>query len=289
MGQRPQELKARIESIRELRVMVTTMRALAAGPARQAQEVLAGMREYAERLGDALATALLLVPEGKGTPALAGTRTAPHALIVFCAEHGFAGAFSRRLLDVAMQEAPADHRLFVVGSRGVAIARERRLPVEWSSVMASHLERVPATASLVTDTLYREFLAGRVRGVEMVYARPVSTESTSVERQSLLPLDLKRFPTPRSESRPITYLPTATLLEKIVGEYVFAYVAHAAMESFASENIVRLSMMNVARQHIDDRLAGLASEEQQARQEQITAELLDVITGAEGATDVTSK
>jgi len=53
------------------------------------------------------------------------------------------------------------------------------------------------------------------------------------------------------------------------------------MESFASENAARLHAMESARHHIDDKLRALHDDANRLRQDEITSELLDVITGAE--------
>ena len=56
---------------------------------------------------------------------------------------------------------------------------------------------------------------------------------------------------------------------------------HGAMESFASENGARLATMEAARANIDKKLDDLAQDERQRRQDEITTELLDIVTGAE--------
>ena len=90
---------------------------------------------------DGLARAVgLLDPDALVAPQ---ARSGPVARVVFSAEHGFAGAFAARLLDAA---APAaDDGLFVLGSRGIALCRQRNWRLEWSAPMASHAAGVPAT------------------------------------------------------------------------------------------------------------------------------------------------
>jgi F-type H+-transporting ATPase subunit gamma len=53
------------------------------------------------------------------------------------------------------------------------------------------------------------------------------------------------------------------------------------MESFASENGARLATMQSARDKLDQRLLELRALEGRLRQEQITGELLEIITGTE--------
>jgi F-type H+-transporting ATPase subunit gamma len=53
------------------------------------------------------------------------------------------------------------------------------------------------------------------------------------------------------------------------------------MESLASENASRLSSMQAAEKNIQERLDELTTKYQHQRQESITAELLDIVSGFE--------
>lgn len=69
-------------------------------------------------------------------------------------------------------------------------------------------------------------------------------------------------------------------MERLVAEYVFAELAFAALESFASENAARLRAMEAARLNIDEKVDALSGQERLLRQEEITAEVQDVVAGA---------
>lgn len=74
-------------------------------------------------------------------------------------------------------------------------------------------------------------------------------------------------------------------LNVLSDELVFAELMRAAMESFASENGARLAAMESAHGNIQDKIEELSAEERQTRQDQITMELLDVITGSRATTE----
>jgi F-type H+-transporting ATPase subunit gamma len=82
---------------------------------------------------------------------------------------------------------------------------------------------------------------------------------------------------------PLTNLAPRLLVGGLLGEYVFAQLAQAAMESFASENAAHLAAMQSAREKLDEQLTELQSLERRLRQEQITDELLEIVTGASAA------
>jgi F-type H+-transporting ATPase subunit gamma len=283
MAERLEEVEARLAGMRELQGLVNAMRLIAAARVQQAQASLPALRAYAAVVGGAVAEGISLVPAPVAQERRVVARTR-RGLILFCAEHGFAGAFSRRIIDTGVRAAGPSPALFVVGTRGVAAAREMGVRPVWTSPMATQLGAVTETARRIAEELYRRFSAGEVVAVEMLFARFEAGAHSSVVRQALLPVDLAAFPVRRvSRSPPLTNLEPRRLLERLIEEYFFAELARAAMESFASENGARLTTMQSARENIERSLDELEGAERRLRQEQITAEILEVVTGAETA------
>jgi F-type H+-transporting ATPase subunit gamma len=96
----------------------------------------------------------------------------------------------------------------------------------------------------------------------------------------LFPLDLAQGPVRSARLPPLHNLPAPSLLEKLIAEHVLALLTEAATESLASENAARFRAMESAHENIRKKRDRLLSEARQARQEEITTELLDVVTGA---------
>ena len=92
------------------------------------------------------------------------------------------------------------------------------------------------------------------------------------------------MPTPLPAQPPLTYVPRAVLRRRLVEEYYFIRFYWAFLETVASENSVRLQSMEAARANIEDSLADLESRRRILRQNEITEELMDVISGAEAVT-----
>jgi F-type H+-transporting ATPase subunit gamma len=281
MAERLFNVQARTQSLHELQDIVGAMRAIAAARVQEAQAALDGTRAYAQVIGDAIAEALPLLPEPSG-PGIA-VKGAARGLVLFMAEHGFTGVFNDQLADAARPATSERAALFVVGSRGRGLIEERGLMPAWATEMATHAGAVTDTARRIADELYRRFDHGGLAAVEILYVRDHDGGRRALERQSLLPVDLARFRRPRSTVPPLTNLAPRLLISGLLGEYVFAQLAQAAMESFASENGARLAAMQSAREKLDEQLTELQSLERRLRQEQITDELLEIVTGTEAA------
>ena len=272
------EARTRLDSVRELRAVVTALRGIAAARAQEGRSKLIGVRAHAEIVSGALTDAGKLLPD-TDAPAARGRPVRHRGIILFCAEHGFAGAFAERILDAALALTP-DASMFVVGSRGVIAAEERRIHPALFIPMASHAGAVTVTARRLAEALYDRFIAAELARVDLVLMQSDPGRRPAIEVRQLLPLDLGRFRAKQTAKPPMTYLRPELLMEKLVGEYFFAELVDAAMESFASENAARLETMSAARRNIDEVLERLTARERQLRQESITAELLDIAAGS---------
>jgi F-type H+-transporting ATPase subunit gamma len=269
-------LKARIANLHELQTLIRALRALAGSHVQEAQSALTGILSYVDAVEDAIAEGVGLLPEigsfigGRGTNA--------RVLMVVCAEHGFVGAFNDRLLDRAeaeLEDLSADWKLAVVGRRGAMLAEERGLPIDWTFTMATYVGGVLSVTRHLADAMR---MATKAR---IVYGAYRAGGNFEIEVKDILPLDPSILARSGRGSPPLHHLPPAVLLERLAGEYLFAEITRAVMQSLASENAARLRVMEAADHNIGDKLDTLGKTERALRQDAITAELLDVITGSE--------
>jgi F-type H+-transporting ATPase subunit gamma len=260
------------------------MRSLAAVRVQQAHGALPAILKYTTVVEAALADAFSLGPPP--APPAAGEATAREGsvAIVFSSEQGFVGAFNERVLErAATQLAQPGDSLLVVGARGASLAAERHLAVAWTTAMATHGGAVVDVARRVAKEVYRRAALGELRRVVLVYAKGSGGSASEVVVSTLLPFD----PTPYVAADagaglpPVVYLPLGQLVDRLVDELLLAELMRAAMESFASENGARLATMEAAHTSIEKKLDELSRDERRLRQDEITTELLDIVTGAE--------
>jgi F-type H+-transporting ATPase subunit gamma len=273
--QRLSDLQARLHGLGELADVVGALRSVSAARVQQTHGVLDAIREYTAIVQDALGEAargLLLPPHGSDAQG-------DHGFVVaFGSEHGFVGALNERVLEHAVRECQPSDDLLVVGSRAGLAADERRHRVSWRCAMASQVGAIDGVALRVAEQLATHPDLGRV---VLVYTRR-SGGTSRIVTETLLPFDLRSF-VPRSMNGPtaLSNLPRRTLLDGLVQELLFAQLAHAATESFASENTARLAAMESAADNVAGKIDEIGKVERELRQEEITTELMDVVTGAE--------
>jgi F-type H+-transporting ATPase subunit gamma len=247
MTQRLADVVRQIQSVRQLEAVVTAMRGIAASQAQKGRSLLPGIDAYSKVISRAIGQALtLLPPDMASAPPL---QRAKLGLILFCAEQGFAGAFSERILGAAADDIGGATCL-VVGTRGAAVANERGIRPAWSAPMATRTDTIPSFANRLADAFYGYVATGRVAKIDILHSRSASGGGIQIDRHSLLPVDFGRF---------------------------------AAMHAFEAENEARMMAMASAKSNIGTKLTALSQRERQQRQEEITTEIIELAAGAEAS------
>jgi len=121
----------------------------------------------------------------------------------------------------------------------------------------------------------------RVDEVELVYTEFRSAASQRVVVERLLPIEAP----PSAEGQPVTefiFEPSpAAILESLLPRHVEVQVYRALMDSVAAEYGARMTAMESATKNASEMIDLLTIQFNKARQERITKELLEIVSGAE--------
>jgi F-type H+-transporting ATPase subunit gamma len=275
MTERLTDISARIDGIRQLGAVVNAMRGIAAARAQQARSQLVAIDSYAATIASSIGRALVLVPAARPGVTRQSTRL---ALVLFCAEQGFAGAFSEHVLDaVGVDLATAE--LFLIGTRGGAVVAERGVAAGWKIAMPSHSLGIPKLADRIAEVLYSRIATGDIDRLDAVFSQWRPGHGTHVQRRRLLPLDLTEFPDQTDSNVPLVNLAPEALLSDLSADYLHAQLCNAALHAFAAENEARMEAMAAARNQIERQLSSLRATQRLVRQEEITAEIIELAAG----------
>src|SRR5271168_2121258 len=147
-------------------------------------------------------------------------------------------------------------------------ARCRHAPREFPNSLTGSAKRCsrisPTTKSTAPDIVFNQW-------------RPA--EGVHVERRRLFPLDLALFKTASEAPAPLTYLKLETLLAELTFAYMHAQLCNAALHAFAAENEARMEAMARAHGEVERNLNSLLSTQRIVRQEEITAEIVELSAG----------
>ena len=263
-------IDAQLENLKELGNLIGALRSMAASRARETQEAFARTRAYRKIIEHAISGIAPLVQVRQLT-ALKGDSV----LIVVGSENGFVGGFNTRLVEFAGKVKRPEEKLLLIGRRCHLTAMEHEVRPDGTFSMASRAQEIATIARRIASDLEN------VRTARILSARYRPGANFEIAETQVLPLEPETLSDGVGGDAPLHHLPPDKLLESLAHEYLFAELAAALMDSLACENGARLRTMDAASRNIDDRLEKLQRKQRAARQEQTTADMLDVVTGAE--------
>lgn len=285
MTERLADISARIGGIRQLGAVVNAMRGIAAARAQQARSQLVAVDNYAAIVALAIAQALDLARAARFGTKHRSTRA---ALVLFCAEQGFAGAFSERVLDAVGQELNSSE-LFVIGTRGHSIIAERGITVDWTAAMSSHSLGIPKLADRIAEAVLVRVASGEIDRLEAVFSEWRPGQGIHIQRRCLFPLDLSTFSRPVSLEVPLLNMTPEALLIELTADYLHAALCKTALHAFAAENEARMEAMVAAHSQVEHQLSTLRAMERIVRQEEITAEIIELAAGEAASRSVQTR
>nr|WP_321513740.1 F0F1 ATP synthase subunit gamma [uncultured Pseudodesulfovibrio sp.] len=279
-------LQKRIQTTGDLLGVVKTMKSLAAVNIRHFERAARSLTEYAEVVEQGWAVLFrsgeLTLPAGRETRAL---------ILVVGSDQGMCGQFNELATRAALQEGDRivgkglDVAYWSAGDRiRIGLEDAGRVVVKHFSIPGT-LGGVNLMVEGLVPHLAEWYRSGQGR-FHVVHNAEGEREGYAPLVHNVLPLDkdweekVTAAPWP-SRCLPQTYLPTEALFAGLFEQHLFASLYGALVRSMAAENAARLAAMQAAENNIEDMRAHLQMTFHQIRQDSITGELLDIVSGFE--------
>ena len=280
-------LKRTIETVQDIQSIVRTMKALAAVSIYPYERAIESMHNYSRTIE--LGLQVLLADRSPIIEAR-NLKLADIGIVVFGSDRGLCGRFNEDITDftlttLANEKIAIDKRhVLAVGARVDARLREAGQAVHESFFVPGSVTGITASVQAILQQIESWRRQHTVAKVLLFYNRQVSGLGRRPEVSQLLPLEFTRFHGKNAPKWPSPSLPTYTmersqLFASLVRQYLFVWVFRACAFSLASENAGRLASMQAAERNISERLLELSNTFSRERQETITSELLEVVSG----------
>ena len=284
-------LQKRIKTTQDLRSIVSTMKSLSAVSIIQYDTALKSLLEYGKTI-DAGASALLRngVLNAAKPPKIASDKKRVLAVLIG-SDTGLVGKINRDVTDFAFQTlrekgVDANQAHFIaIGRQIINLMESREYSLEASYPVSNSIKAVSTTAAAVLVKIDEVLHTHGITHVYLFYNRK---RGVSVRPHSslLMPAGeewLAKIKERKWESRrfPVFSMSPQALFSSLVQERLLIELSTALTDSLTAEHHTRLMTMQAAEKNIDENLERMNLEYQQMRQENITTELLDVVSGAE--------
>ena len=282
-------LKKRIKVTEDLREIVGTMKSLSSVSILQYEQANSALEKYRRNLKDAFHA---LLKKGNLPNVYAKPDTNRQLIILIGTDNGMVGKFNKEILDKAKadlkkQGVPLKSALFLtIGKRISGLVGQNNLNVYAKYAIANSVKMVNTIAETVIMKIDEATRKEHITSVCVWYHKRNKNEPVSVQKQQIIPFDFAAYQKLKDKpwgtnNIPMIPIEREKMFAALLNEYLTIALASQLNYSLAAEHYTRMTNMQNAEKNIDESLEQMNLEYQQERQENITDELIDVISGAE--------
>lgn len=281
------ELKDRIGSVRSTLKITSAMKLVSSSKLRKAQTAIENMLPYQKTLQDILASAYSAMPESAANESEAlpqAVSKAPVGIIAVSSNSSLCGGFNANAIKETISQIRAcgdDVVVFPVGKKMAEAMRKIGFVSEtdWSAVIGKpSYESSAALAEKVVGMFNR----GELSRVVLVYNHFISTASQKPVTEQYLPVETPAVSGHGTDSDYYIMEPSPKeLIESLMPQVLRLRIYTMILDSAAAEHAARTIAMQTATDNGEDILSSLTLEYNKGRQQKITAEILDLLGGAQ--------
>ena len=269
--------------MRNTQKVTRAMKLVAAAKLKRAQRDAIAGKPYTENLRSIIKR--ISMRAGPTAPPIMRRRTDIKSLdvLIYTSDRGLCGGFNENLLLQLLYgiDQHISHsigvKVYVIGKKGWQYLSRRYNNVERLEPEGN--ESSDAFFSRIADVLTTRFLTGLSDGTFLHFNRFYSASRHEPTYWDLLPLHWRG----RTPDRLLDYIyepQGGGVRDDLCRQFLKKTIIQAAFESAASELAARMMAMDSATRNADEMIAHLTLQYNKARQSAITAELLDIIGGA---------
>ncbi|MEV4252940.1 F0F1 ATP synthase subunit gamma [Spirillospora sp. NPDC049652] len=298
-------LRNRIRSVKSTAKITRAQELIAAARISQAQQRLAQSKPYARQVTRAVESLISHHVQMDHALLNEDPDTSRVALLIVTSDRGFCGAFNNNAIKQGealmanLREKGSEPVLYVTGQRGIDHFRFQGVPVERAWHGDSGRPDFATTAEIgqtLLEAFDRPTAEGGVGGVHIVYTEFVSMLTQRLTVRRILPLEVEDVPEGEGDAgrggersgaaggaeSVYDFEPDpVTLLDGLLRQYVNSRLWHMLLESAASEHAARRAAMMAATDNANELIDKLTRQANEARQEEITMELTEIVAGAD--------
>jgi F-type H+-transporting ATPase subunit gamma len=271
------------------------MELIAASRIVKAQQRVAAAVPYSDQITDVVKD-LAAAGGSTSSPLLAGRDEIRNvAYVVITADRGLCGGYNAGVQRAAEGEIKADvlqgrdYSVIAVGRKAESYFRFRGYKIKAKFAGFSDAPGY-ANAKEIGQYVVDLFVNGEVDRIELVYTRFISAGSQEVVQRPLVPLerdtvaggDGRHAADDAGPAADFEYEPDpTTILDSLLPKYVEARIYAALLNAAASEHAFRQRAMKSATDNADELIKNLSRIMNRARQDSITTEIMEIVSGAE--------
>jgi len=286
------EIKRKIKSVQNTQKTTRAMKLVSTAKLRKAEEVAKQSRVYALKINEVLSEIAFKVNQyrtGKLESRFFQPIEQPDKIdIIFVtADKGLCGGFNVQTIKAVkrlMEEYKAKKvkvRLRAVGRKGIEFFnfQDTELLKTYSGVSAA--PTYEKAQEIIAEAI-EDFISGANDGVVLVHNGYLNMISQELKVNEIVPVE----PPEESDEKSLSLMELEPeedekILEELMRKYFEYNMYYALIDSLAAEHSARMQAMDSATNNAKERVQALNIAYNKARQESITTELIEIISGVE--------
>lgn len=281
------DIHRKIGAVRKTMQITRAMNMVAAAKLRTVQGRMENFDPYARKFSEVLGNLASRIDPEIHPLLVTKENVSKVELLHFTADRGLCGSFNMNSIHKAeawIKEQKArdvDFSLTVVGKRGRDYFRKHDVGITRSHVNLYGTVDMAFIDGMARDLINR-FLTDEIDEVYMIYSRFMGMAKQEPTLVKLIPIE-----PPQKEERVeemVEYLcePSAEeLLIELLPKHISVQIYNAFLQNETSEHAARMAAMDNATKNCSEMIEHLTLVYNKARQAAITAELMDIVGGAE--------
>lgn len=286
------DIRSRIDTTKNTQQITKAMKLVSAAKLRKAQLQIVGMRPYANALLKIIGN--IAVTQRVTHPLMVQpAETKRVLLIVLSSDRGLAGGFNANVNKFTDNYIKANKskyeklEVMFIGKRAMDFFGRKGISNP-DSMTRLDKDISYALAAKVANKAMKQFLDGDYDEVRLIYNEFKSAISQTITTETLLPVDLQKAGVVSGSaeaagfSNDMIFEPEPeVMIQEMLEKHFTVQVYRTMAESVAAEHGARMTAMENATNNAKEVLSKLTLTYNKARQEKITTELIEIVSGAE--------
>ena len=273
-------IKRRIKSVGSTMQITKAMELVASSKLRKAKEKAESGRPYFEKLYEMM-TEIAESKKDFDSPFTQKREVENRLFIVIAGDRGLAGGYNSNLLKMALaegEEGKNKPKIIAIGKKAIEFFDKRGFEVIGRYPLLAESAKTAECADVATIAI-EMFKKGEVDQVKLFYTTFVSPLVQNPIAMDVLPM----YKDENGEEKPtlITYDPSPeAVFNRIVPKFTMSLIYCALADAYASEQSARRNAMESATVNAEKMTEELSLKYNRARQEKITNEINEIVSGA---------
>jgi len=287
------DIKRKISSVKGTQKTTRAMKLVSSAKLKRAEEIAKSSKVYASKLTELLNEIAQKISqsheEGIDNVFFKENKNPKNVDIVFVtSDKGLCGGFNSQTIKRASQVmesfgSEVNVRLSGVGKKGISFFKYNQIEMLNQIDDLSSKPNYERSTELITS-LVEDYVNGKTDKIILIHNGYVNMIMQKVHEQQLLPIDAATLDLTKSVSTSELELEPDdddTLLDALVKKYIDYTMYYALLDSLAAEHSARMQAMDAATKNAGEMVKSLKVKYNKARQEAITTELIEIISGME--------